>query len=89
MLHVELVSPEAILFRGDAEMVVCRTSDGEIAFLTGHVPFLGALGEGEVRIILPGSDVQAVRVDGGFVEVKEDRVTILSDAATLEEPTSS
>jgi F-type H+-transporting ATPase subunit epsilon len=84
MLHVELVSPEEILYQGDAEMVVCRTSDGEIAFLTGHVPFLGALGTGEVRII-SGPETQAVQVDGGFVEVRDDQVIILSDAARLGE----
>ena len=42
-LAVQLVSPERILFEGEAEMVVCRPVDGEIAFLAGHVPFLGAL----------------------------------------------
>ncbi len=85
MLHVELVSPEEILFQGEAEMVVCRTTDGEIAFLTDHVPFLGGLGVGEVRIILPGHDVQTVQVEGGFVEVRDNRVIILSDAARLGE----
>ena len=48
-LHVELVSPEEILFSGDADMVICRTTDGEIAFLTGHAPFVGALGIGPVK----------------------------------------
>ena len=43
VLPVQVVSPERVLYSGDAEMVVCRTSDGEIAFLPGHVPFLGAL----------------------------------------------
>ncbi|MBV8951554.1 MAG: ATP synthase F1 subunit epsilon [Actinobacteria bacterium] len=85
MLQVELVSPEEILFQGEAEMVVCRTTDGEIAFLTDHVPFLGSLGAGEVRIILPDHRVQAVQVDGGFVEVRDNRVIILSDAARLGE----
>ena len=87
-LQVELVSPERILYSGDADMVVCRTTDGEIAFLTGHVPFLGALGIGEVRIILPDHEVQAVQIDGGFVEVRDDRVIILSDAARLGEAVS-
>lgn len=85
MLHVELVSPEEVLFQGDAEMVVARTSDGEIAFLTGHVPFLGALGVGEVRIIMADRETQAVQVEGGFVEVRDDQVIILSDAARLGE----
>ena len=40
---VQLVSPEAILFEGEAEMVVARAVSGSIAFLYGHVPYLGAL----------------------------------------------
>ena len=82
-MHVELVSPERILYSGDAEMVVCRTVDGgEIAFLAGHAPFLGALGEGLVRIrTSSGEEVAAVH--GGFVEVRDNRVIVLSDVAEL------
>ncbi len=82
-LHVELVSPEQILYSGDGDMVVCRTSDGEIAFLTGHAPFVGSLGIGEVRVTEPSGDVVHAAVHGGFVEVSNDRVTILSDVAEL------
>ena len=82
-LQVEVVSPERILYSGEAEMVVCRTPAGEIAFLTGHVPFLGALGIGIVRIHQEGGDVQKVAVHEGFVEVSQDHVTLLSDVAEL------
>ncbi|HUP68416.1 MAG TPA: ATP synthase F1 subunit epsilon [Acidimicrobiales bacterium] len=82
-LEVELVSPERILFSGEAEMVVCRTSDGEIAFLTGHAPFLGALGIGIVRVHQPGGDVLKAAVHGGFVQVKDNKVIVLSDVAEL------
>ena len=51
---VQLVSPEQVLFDGEAEMVVCRPVEGAIAFLNGHVPYLGALADDEVRIILAG-----------------------------------
>ena len=71
-LQVELVSPERILFSGEAEMVVCRTSDGELAFLTGHAPFLGALVTGTVRVHRGGGDVVRAEVHGGFVQVDED-----------------
>lgn len=82
-MHVELVSPERILYSGEAEMVVCRTVDGgEIAFLSGHAPFLGALGEGMVRI-KTSSGMEVVAVHGGFVEVRDNRVTVLSDVAEL------
>ena len=82
-LQVELVSPERILYSGEADMVVARTSEGDIAFLTGHAPFIGALGIGAVTIRgTDGSDERAA-VHGGFVEVSGDRVTILSDVAEL------
>jgi F-type H+-transporting ATPase subunit epsilon len=82
-LQVELVSPERILFTGDADMVVCRTTEGEIAFLTGHVPFLGALDIGVGKIRRTGAPDEVAAVHGGFVQVRDDRVIILSDVAEL------
>ena len=84
-LHVQVVSPEQILYEGEGEMVVCRTSDGEIAFLPGHTPLLGALGIAKVRVILPGEGEQVIAVHGGFVEVSGERVIVLSDVAELPE----
>ena len=82
-LQVELVSPERILYSGEADMVVCRTvSGGEVAFLTGHAPFVGALDIGVVRV-KTGKGTEEAAVHGGFVEVRDDRVTVLSDVAEL------
>jgi F-type H+-transporting ATPase subunit epsilon len=83
-LRVELVSPERVLYSGEAAMVVCRTvGGGDVAFLPGHAPFLGALEIHAVRIIKPGGGEEVAAVHGGFVEVSNDRVTILSDVAEL------
>jgi F-type H+-transporting ATPase subunit epsilon len=82
-LHVEVVSPEQVLYAGESEMVVCRTSEGDIAFLPGHAPFIGALGIAAVRVLLPGTGEQAIAVHGGFVEVGHDKVIVLSDVAEL------
>ncbi|CAN5454977.1 hypothetical protein BH18ACT1_BH18ACT1_14400 [soil metagenome] len=82
-LQVELVSPEQILYSGEAEMVVARTSEGDIAFLTGHSPFIGSLGIGAVTIRTTEGTEEKAAVHGGFVEVSGDRVTILSDVAEL------
>jgi len=82
-LQVELVSPERILYSGEADMVVARTSEGDIAFLTGHAPFIGALGIGAVSIRATDGTEERAAVHGGFVEVSGDRVTILSDVAEL------
>lgn len=82
-LAVELVSPERILWSGEAEMVIARTTDGDIAFLTGHAPFIGALGIGTVTIQVEGGRSEQAAVHGGFVEVSGNKVTILSDVAEL------
>lgn len=84
-LQVELVSPERILFSGDATSVTARTAEGDIAFLTGHAPFIGLLNIGVVTIDLTEGSRMKVAVHGGFVEVMDDRVTILSDVAELPE----
>ncbi len=82
-VHVEIVSPEQVLYSGEAEIVVCRTSGGEIAFLPGHVPFLGMLGIAQVWIREPDGTDRYAAVHRGFVEVSNDRVSILSDVAEL------
>jgi F-type H+-transporting ATPase subunit epsilon len=85
VFEVQLVSPEQILFEGEAEMVVCRALDGDIAFLPGHVPYLGVLDDDAVRIILPGDAVRAAAVHGGFVQMNGERLVVLSDLAELKE----
>ncbi len=86
-LEVQVVSPERILWTGDAEMVIVRTVDGgEIAFLTGHAPFVGALEIARVKVRPDeGGEDQLIAVHGGFVEVSHDRVSILSDVAETAE----
>ena len=50
-MNVEIVTPEKVLFESQGEMVVCRTANGEVAFLEGHEPFLGLLAPGTIRVI--------------------------------------
>ena len=83
-MHVELVSPERILYSGDAEMVICRTKDGgDVAFLADHAPFLGALEIWPVTVRTTEGDDVVAAVHGGFVHVRENEVILLSDVAEL------
>lgn len=85
-MQVEVVSPEKVLFSGEAKQVITRTlGGGEIAFLPGHAPFLGALTECHTRITLADDSVLDVAVHGGFVQVSGNTVSILSDIAELAE----
>jgi len=83
-LVVELVSPERTLFSGDATMVRARTvGGGDIAFLAGHAPFVGALAVSTVEITLVEGGSEKAAVHGGFIEVSDDHVKILSDLAEM------
>jgi len=89
-LVVELVSPERVAYTGEAKMVICRTTTGDIAFLPGHVPFIGVLATHPVRVLLEDGGEQVIAVHQGFVEVSppedgDTRVTILSDVNELAE----
>jgi F-type H+-transporting ATPase subunit epsilon len=84
-MQVQLVSPEQVLYEGEADMVVARTvGGGDIAFLPGHAAFLGALATWPVRIIQADGELRAA-VHGGFVEVSNNTVTVLTDVAELPE----
>ncbi|MDA2944119.1 MAG: ATP synthase F1 subunit epsilon [Actinomycetota bacterium] len=83
-MTVEVVSPEAVLYSGEATMVITRTlGGGEIAFQAGHAPFLAALTENHTRVFLADGSVEDIAVHGGFVEVSGNTVSILSDAAEI------
>ncbi len=82
-LHVELVSPEEIVYQGDADLVIARTSDGEIGFQQGHVPFVGNLVSSVVRIGLSDGGVQHIAVHSGFIQLAHDNVSLLCDIAEL------
>lgn len=82
-LHVELVSVEREVWRGEATSVTARTTEGEIGILPGHAPLLGQLAEGfTVEIVQPDGRVVAA-VHGGFLSVTDNGVTVLAEIAEL------
>jgi F-type H+-transporting ATPase subunit epsilon len=80
-LHVSVISPERTVYEGEAEQVVAPAWDGEIGILRGHAPLLALLGNGEVRVRTGGSD-RKFHIEGGFMQVVDDKVSILSEKAT-------
>jgi F-type H+-transporting ATPase subunit epsilon len=89
LLHVDLVAVEEKIWSGEAEMVVARTTEGELGVLPGHAPLLGQLAEpSQVRVKLEGGEQLAYDVDGGFLSVTGEGVTVLAESATpAEAPT--
>ncbi|MGH3228481.1 MAG: F0F1 ATP synthase subunit epsilon [Streptosporangiaceae bacterium] len=82
-LHVALVVPDRELWSGEATMVIAKTTEGDIGVLAGHSPVFGALAEGSlVEIVHDETRVRAA-VDGGFLSVADDKVSILAAQAQL------
>ena len=82
--RIEVVSPERVVFSGETTQIITRTvGGGEIAFLPGHTSFLGALTENHTRVWLTNGTIMNLAIHGGFVEVSDNVVTLLSDGAEL------
>ena len=80
MLKVSVISPEAVLFEGDADSVVAPAYDGEVGILTGHAPLMALLGDGELR--LGGGSDRHFNVSGGFMQVLNNVVRVVTEKAT-------
>jgi len=82
-LHVELVAVEETVWSGEAEMVMARTTEGELGVMPGHAPLLGQLAEpGQVRIKVAGGEQLSYEVAGGFLSVSNQGVTVLAESAS-------
>lgn len=82
-LQVELVAPDRLVWSGEAAFVLARTADGEIGILRDHAPVLSVLDPGAVVIRDEAGNTQVAAVDGGFLSVANNRVSILSEHAEM------
>jgi F-type H+-transporting ATPase subunit epsilon len=81
-IQVDVVSAEEQIYSGEAEFVVLPGIEGELGVYPRHTPLFTAIRPGAVRIKLPGDTRdEFVFVQGGFLEVQPNRVTVLADTA--------
>jgi F-type H+-transporting ATPase subunit epsilon len=81
-LLCEIVTPEKIVYTNEVEMVIAPTLDGEIGILPLHAPLVTVLRAGELRVRYnDGKDVEWFAVSGGYLQVYNDKVIVLADAA--------
>lgn len=79
-LHIEVITPERTVYEDDVDMVIAPGSEGYLGILPHHAPLLTALGPGEFRVKKGGVE-GILAVFGGFMDVRADRVVVLTDAA--------
>ncbi len=80
MLKVSVISPEAVLFEGEAQFVVAPAFDGEVGILENHAPMMTLLGKGQLRLGGGGAD-RRFHVEAGFLQVVENTVRIVTERA--------
>lgn len=81
-IHVDVVSAEEQIYSGDAEFVVLPGIEGELGVYPRHTPLFTQIKPGAVRIKVPDrAQEEFVFVQGGFLEVQPNRVTVLADTA--------
>lgn len=83
--RVDVVSPEATVWSGEATFVIARTPDGEIGILADHEPVMAALETGAVVVDAAEGGRTTIGVHGGFLQVLDNQVTLLTDRATVAE----
>jgi F-type H+-transporting ATPase subunit epsilon len=81
MLTVSVISPEALVFEGQADAVVAPAFDGDVGILTGHAPMMTLLGRG-ILSIGPGGSVGRFNVEGGFLQVVDNQVRVVTEKAS-------
>jgi len=85
-LQLRVVSPDRIVFEGDASALVAPAWDGQVGILPGHAPMLSLLGAGELNIERPGGGSDVFHVAGGVMKVDRNIVTLLTEYAGDEPP---
>jgi F-type H+-transporting ATPase subunit epsilon len=83
--HVDVVSPEATVWSGEATIVVARTPEGELGIMADHEPLMGALATGPVEIEPESGNRVTIGVHGGFIQVLNNQVTLITDRAQVTE----
>ncbi len=80
-----LSSPDGDLFRGDVIFFSVRGTEGDLAIMAGHTPFMTAVVPCDAKIILADDSEKFARIDGGLLTVSPDAVTLLSTGVTWKE----
>ncbi len=81
-LHLEIVTPERLVYEGDVDALVCPGIEGELGVLPHHAPLLTTLGLGELRIRTGGQE-ESLAIAGGFLQVRPDKVVVMAENADL------
>jgi F-type H+-transporting ATPase subunit epsilon len=77
-MKVEIISPDKLIFEGEAESLQLPGKDGSFGVLNDHAPIISSLAEGSVKLNT-NEGVKSFDINGGVVEVLHNKVIVLAD----------
>lgn len=85
-IAIEVVTPERLVYRGDARIVVARGVEGDLGVLPNHIPLVTPLKIAPIVVkkVNEGEE-ESIAVSGGVMEVRKDKITVLAESAELPE----
>jgi len=87
-INCSILTPEGSIYQGDVDLAVVQGYDGELGFLFNHTPLISELGIGEVRLATKSS-AESLVVEGGVVEISNNKMIILAENAYKKEDLNS
>jgi len=83
-LHFKIITPDKIVFDQEIESLTLPTTEGEITILPNHIPLITAIKPGEIMIKQEGK-THHMAVMGGFLEISDNKISLMAEAAELAE----
>ena len=81
IFHCSLVTPEKAVFEGEVSYANVPAHDGQLGIMPNRAPMLMEIGQGLLRLTLADGSLERYRLEGGFVQMDENRLTLLSERA--------
>lgn len=85
-MQLEILTPEKKLYSGEIYGIQLPGISGSFEVLEKHAPLVSALGKGSIKVLLDktGNNTTRFTISGGFIEVLDNRVSVLVEGATLQ-----
>ena len=82
--HLEIVTPDGVLFDGDAEGILVRTDSGDVEIMAGHLDYFATVKTGRAKLTLDGKEREA-SASGGFISVQKSNVKLVATTFEFKE----
>ena len=85
ILTINVVTPDGSVYENTTDLVICKTTVGEIGIMPNHLPLLASLAIDEVRVKVDDENFDEIAVSGGFMEFSDNNLSVVASAAERKE----